>query len=166
MIKIDDIKQLGLNITWRLLYLCHIKGEMNNEEIIGYAIKKLEQGNNNDKILELASLSADDNEDVCNLLLQLIKEEDTDQTFESRKLRALIVNKTLKTKNKNYIDGLADLTDLWIGLEYPDDSPHIIQGRNNEIRPTEYYTKDNYDFLYEKNVNWLHNELLDLKKRS
>ena len=58
--------------------------------------------------------------------------------------------------------GIAELTDLWIGLDYPADSPHIIQGRGNNISPRDYYTKKNYDKLYAKNTAWLETELSNL----
>ncbi len=58
-----------------------------------------------------------------------------------------------------------ELTELWVQFGYPEDSPHIIQGRGNNISPTEYYTQSNYDKLYIKNKEWLEKELSFLKNK-
>ena len=48
-------------------------------------------------------------------------------------------------------------------LGFPEDSPHIFQGRNNNITPEEYYTQENYDYLYEKHIEWLQKEIKSIK---
>ena len=68
-------------------------------------------------------------------------------------------------KNNDFIDGLLELTDLWCKLDYPKDSPHVIQGLDNFLSPTEYYTKENYDILYKKNYEWFVKELSFLQKQ-
>lgn len=165
MIKLEDIKELGLSITWRLLYLCVQSKHIETEEVIEYATEKLEEGSEQEEICELAGAYAEEYEEICNVLWKLTEQEETQNDIENRKIRAVIVSKVLKTKNSNCINGLMDITDLWIGLGYPDDSPHIIQGKENCISPSEYYTMDNYNFLYAKNVEWLRRELEDLKKQ-
>lgn len=165
MIRLKDIKQLGLFITWRLLYLGVQSGHIETEEVIEYAIEKLEEGSEREEICELAGAYAEEHEEICNVLWKLTEQEDTQNDIENRKIRAVIVSRVLKSKNKNCINGLMDITDLWIELGYPDDSPHIIQGKGNCVSPSEYYTMDNYNFLYEKNVEWLKMELEDLRKK-
>lgn len=164
MIKLNDIRQLGLSVTWRLLYNGLCKKLLDVDEIIEYAIEKLEGGDDRKEICELAGSCADEKEDILNLLFKLI-EKNTQDDIENKKIRAAIVNKELKHKNGDYISGLEDLTDMWIKLGYPADSPHIIQGVNNHITPTNYYTQENYDYLYEKNKGWLQNELEYLKDK-
>lgn len=87
------------------------------------------------------------------------KEEKNPDDLEDRKLRAARVNKFLKDKNTNCIDGLMGLTELWLELGCTADSPHIIQGKDNSISPVEYYTDANYNYLYEKNKHWLKDEV-------
>lgn len=163
MIKLKEIKELGLSITWRLLYLGVQSEYIETEEVIEYATEKLEEGSEREEICELAGAYAEDHEEICNVLWKLTEQEETQNDIENRKIRAVIVSKVLKTKNGNCINGLMDITDLWIELGYPNDSPHIIQGKENCITPSEYYTMDNYNFLYTKNVEWLRKELEDLK---
>ena len=70
----------------------------------------------------------------------------------------------LKKKNTKYIEGLIELTELWDKLGFPSDMPHIVQGRNNTISPSEYYSQENYDKLYDINCDWFKTELLYLQK--
>lgn len=159
MIEIKNFNQLGLFVTWRLLYIALCEKQLQEEDVIKYAIKQLEEGDDRSEVCELAGAYADEHEHIQNLLWELISQENTQNELERRKLRAVIVDKALRIKNDNYINGLIDLATLWCGLRYPSDSPHIIQGKNNNITPKEYYAVGNYDILYEKNAKWLKTEL-------
>lgn len=159
MIKIGDIKELNFTITWRMLYKGILRKQLAVEEVVEYAIEQLENGNDRMEVCELAGGRNDDINDVLNVLYDLAVEENSQDEFEDRKLRAIIVNQYLQKKSSNCIDGLMDLTDLWIELGCPKDSPHIIQGKNNKISPIEYYTDDNYHYLFERNKKWLKNEI-------
>ena len=128
-------------------------------EIIEYAKEQLEKGDDRIEICELAGSSDYDLEDVMDTLYELAKEEKNPDDLEDRKLRAARVNKFLKDKNTNCIDGLMGLTELWLELGCTADSPHIIQGKDNSISPVEYYTDANYNYLYEKNKHWLKDEV-------
>lgn len=165
MIRLENIKNLGLSITWRLLYIAICEKQLDEEDVIAYAIEKLEDGDIGSEICELAGLKADEPDDIRHLLLGLAKQENTQDNIESRKIRAAIVSNALRIKEDNCINGLMNLTDLWVKLGCPSDSPHVIQGRDNNITPEEYYTIKNYNFLYEKNMEWLKKELDYLRKR-
>ena len=159
MIKIADIKELKLNITWRMLYRAILEKQISIREIVEYAMEQLEKGDDRIEICELAGSNDNDLDDVLNILYELADEEKSQDDFEDRKLRAVRVNNFLKNKNTNCIDGLMRLTELWLELGYTDDTPHIIQGKDNNISPVEYYTDVNYNYLYEKNKRWLSDEV-------
>lgn len=159
MIKIADIKELKLNITWRMLYRAILEKYISIREIVEYAMEQLEKGDNRIEICELAGSNDNDLDDVLNILYELADEEKSQDDFENRKLRAVRVNNFLKHKSTNCIDGLMGLTELWLELGYTDDTPHIIQGKDNNISPVEYYTDANYNYLYEKNKRWLRDEV-------
>ena len=159
MIKIADIKELKLNITWRMLYRGLLEKQIPISEIVEYAMEQLEKGDDRIEICELAGSGDNDLEDIMNILYDLADEEKSQDDLEYRKLRATRVNNFLKDKNTNCIDGLMGLTELWLELGYTDDSPHIIQGKDNNISPVEYYTEANYNYLYEKNKQWLRDEV-------
>lgn len=159
MIKIADIKELKLNITWRMLYRGLLEKQIPISEIVEYAMEQLEKGDDRIEICELAGSSDNDLEDIMSILYELADEEKSQDDLEDRKLRATRVNNFLKDKNSNCIDGLMGLTELWLELGYTADSPHIIQGKDNSISPVEYYTDANYNYLYEKNKCWLKDEV-------
>ena len=159
MIKIADIKELKLNITWRMLYRGLLEKQIPISEIVEYAMEQLEKGDDRIEICELAGSGDNDLEDIMNILYDLADEEKSQDDLEYRKLRATRVNNFLKDKNTNCIDGLMGLTELWLELGYTADSPHIIQGKDNNISPVEYYTEANYNYLYEKNKQWLRDEV-------
>ena len=159
MIKIADIKGLKLNITWKLLYRGLLEKQISINEIVEYAKEQLEKGEDRIEICELAGSGDYDLEDVMDTLYELANEEENPDDIEDRKIRAARVNKFLKDKNTNCIDGLMGLTELWLELGYTADSPHIIQGKDNSISPMEYYTDANYNYLYEKNKHWLKDEV-------
>lgn len=158
MIKIGDIKELNFTITCRLLCRGILKKQLAVEDVVEYAIEQLEKGNDRMEIYELAGGAGDTN-DLLNIMYDLAGEENSQDELEDRKLHAVILGKYLKQKNRNCIDGLMELTDLWIDLGCPNESPHIIQGKDNQINPIEYYTDDNYNYLFEKNEKWLKNEI-------
>lgn len=159
MIKIADIKELNLKITWKLLYRGLLKKQISANEIVEYAREQLEKGDDRIEICELAGSRDYYLEDIMNILFELAIEEQNPDDLEDRKLRAIRVNNFLKDKNTNCIDGLMGLTELWLELGDTADSPHIIQGKDNPISPVEYYTDANYDYLYKKNKCWLKNEI-------
>jgi len=102
------MKELGLTITWKFLYLAICMNQVLPEEVIEYAIEKLDES---DSILlyQLAGLRANEEEEICALLLELVELEKASDDTETRKIRALHVAKILEKKNENYIDGLMDL---------------------------------------------------------
>ena len=159
MIKIADIKELNLNVTWRMLYRGILEKQILISEIVEYAMEQLEKGDDRIEICELAGSNDNDLDDVINIIYELADGEKSWDDFEYRKLRAVRVNNFLKEKHTNCIDGLMGLTELWFELGDTDDSPHIIQGKDNNISPVEYYTDANYNYLYEKNKHWLKEEV-------
>ncbi|MBQ3546802.1 MAG: DUF2247 family protein [Lachnospiraceae bacterium] len=163
MIKIKDLKEVDFIITWRLLYRALLNKQLKVEDVIEYAIEQLEMGNDRIEVCEIVGLCDSDTDYLLNFLYELAKKEKSDDEFEDRKLRAVIIKDRLKIKKDNCIDGLMELTDIWLEFGCPEDSPHIIQGRYNNISPYEYYTEDNYNYLFKKNLDWLKNEIFFLK---
>lgn len=163
MINLKDFDQLNIDITWKLLYIGIIRKQIAPESVIEYAIKRLEDDEERIEICELAGTYADERDEVCELLWKLAEQDNSEDDMEERKIRAVIVYNVLKTKNSNFIDGLMELTDLWASLGFPNDSPHIVQGKGNSITPNEYYTENYYNVLYEKNREWLKSEVEFLK---
>ena len=103
MIEIKNFNQLGLFVTWRLLYIALCEKQLQEEDVIKYAIKQLEEGDDRSEVCELAGAYADEHEHIQNLLWELISQENTQNDLERRKLKAVIVDKALRIKNDNYL---------------------------------------------------------------
>ena len=79
---------------------------------------------------------------------------------DKRKWIAIYLLKTLDAlDDKDYINGLVTVGDVWAMFDFPDFSPHIIQGKNNNITPTEYYTEDNYITIKNVNREWAYKQI-------
>lgn len=166
MTYLKEFRELGLKITWKLLFIGYkgnpiFSDELTTNQIIEYALDVYSIDATNNLLLEL--ILEERTENVSSLLESLSNIENTCFDIEFRKWRVLFVSKKIAKKNSNYIDGLCELGDIWIKLGYPDDSPFIFQGRNNNISPENYYTKQNYDDLYFKHQVWIADELRFIK---
>lgn len=159
---IKTLNELSIHISWKMIYIGMRNEDISTYEIIDYAMMRIEQGADNPEIFELAGAYVDDYDYILNLV-QDLQENDLDELFEGRKIRLAIVYNGLKKKNTKFIDGLIELTELWDKLGFPSDMPHIVQGRNNTISPSEYYSQENYDELYNINYEWFKAELLYLQ---
>lgn len=171
MIKIKDFYEKGFQITWSLLNIGFdgstiFKKQLTGQDIIEYAISKIEDGDESLDIVLLASSSASNPEEIKELLKKLSNNEKVDTNIEFRKWRVMYVEKHLSYIHNDYIQGLLDLGDIWAMLNFPDDSPHIFQGRNNSITPEEYYTQENYENLLETHKRWIKEETSYLRSLS
>lgn len=154
---LNVIKELKINISWKMIYIGLCNGNISTYEVVDYAMKQIERGDTRPEIFELAGAYADDYEYILGLVQDLV-EVSLDESLESRKIRLAIVFEKIKNKNRNFVDGLIELTELWDSLGFPEDSPHIVQGVNNTLSPNEYYSQENYDELYRLNYEWFMKE--------
>lgn len=170
MIKIRDFTEKGFRISWTLLNMgwdgsAKFKKQLAGQDIIDFAISKMEDGDESTDVVLLASSHAANTEEISELLKGLSDGEEVNADIEFRKWRAIYVSKNLPDIQAEYIQGLIELGDIWALLDFPDDSPHVFQGRNNSITPNEYYTKENYIKLLEKHQEWLQKEIADLRNK-
>lgn len=165
MIKLTDFKKYGFHITWKLIYIGFrgneiFKYNLNAKDVINYAIEQIENNIDDDLVYELACMYETEIEEIEKILENLSLREQTVFNLEFRKWRVIYIVNTINNINKtNYISGLIELGNLWEKLGYPEDIPHIIQGRFNMITPEEYYTEDNYKFLLMKHEKWIVSEI-------
>jgi hypothetical protein len=78
---------------------------------------------------------------------------------EVRGWRAVELAHLLDELPPSPIDGLMELTSFWNALDFPDDMPHVVQGRANDISPIDYYTEENYRQLLDRHKAWLRSEI-------
>jgi hypothetical protein len=168
MVKIRDFLEKELGISWTLLNIgwdgnVKFKKQLAGQDIVDFAITEMENGNESSDVVLLASSLAANEEEISELLKKLSDSENVNVDNEFRKWRVVYVAKNLPNNQTEYVQGLIELCDIWILFDFPDDSPHIFQGRNNFITPSEYYTQENYLELLEKHKKWIEKEISDLK---
>lgn len=170
MIKIVDFEELKLNITWKLLDIgfmgsTHFRNELSSQEIIDYAIFEMSKNSDNEDedVINLACENSKNIYKVNDYLKNLASKENTTYEIEFRKWRLVYVKKQLLKPADDFLSGLLELGDIWVKFDFPQDSPHMFQGRNNIITPEQYYTEENYKILFQKHLNWLLEEIDKIK---
>jgi len=164
MIKLDNIKELGLKITWQLLHLgfqsCEIfNGSVSAEEVIDFAIELMEKDVDNLDIFELSCEYNTNVENISKCLEKLSYQENTNYNIEFRKWRVAYVINNLPLEGEDCVRGLIQLGDIWCVFNFPDDSPHTYQERNNMNFPEQYYSNQNYRLLLIRHNEWIEEEL-------
>lgn len=128
-------------------------------DIAYYAQKVIEanpeQPNN---VLRLAGAQDDETEMVESSLRQLAAREETDQNIELRKWRLYLLKELESSLSDDPIYGLIALTEFWEKFGYPEDSPHIVQGRGNDQDPSQYYTEQSFHHLRTQHREWMKKE--------
>lgn len=169
MTKLIEFSNYGLMITWSLINIGYrgseiFKEELTAEEIINYSISRVVEEDDNPLVFELACEFAQNRNEVAVYVEKLTIQENKDYEIEFRKWRVLYVINHLPNPNMEYVKGLLELGDIWAFFNFPKDSPHVYQGRNNKLTPNQYYTQENFDKLLEKHREWIVKEIDFLQK--
>ena len=163
-IKFEDFKKYNVGIDWNILKLgfygfAYMKPQFDKNDIERYACNILSKSSNdNYNVALLASAKSLDDFEVSESLNKLVDNKSMEK--DKRKWIAIYLLKTLDAlDDKDYINGLVTVGDVWAMFDFPDFSPHIIQGKNNNITPTEYYTEDNYITIKNVNREWAYKQI-------
>jgi hypothetical protein len=170
MISIKDFELSGFRITWRLLDIgfrgsALFSDQLSSRDIIDYATNKLVESDDTD-IIALACEYEPNTDKVAELLGKLANKENSEYDHEFTKWKVVYVLTYLPKDDADYIQGLVDIGDIWVDLGFPQDSPHIFQGVENEITPEEYYTLANYKLLHQRHLDWISERISQLKALS
>jgi hypothetical protein len=168
MTELRKFTMVGFKVTWKLLDIgfrrCRcFAGSLSSETIINYAQSQLEK-TEDEQVLMLAIEHQEETEAVDKYLCALAQKENTSYELEFRKWRVLYVKDNLPKDNEDAVTGLMQLYYIWAKFDFPDDSPHIVEGMDNSITPKEYYTEENYKKLLRKNQTWANNEMDVIRK--
>jgi len=129
------------------------------DEIKEFAFKRLESLDcspfEEETIIKLLSLNETDRETISVLLNSLIPQSNATTSIEERKWRVIRLDEMLNSIPVNPIDGLIALTDFWASYDYPSDSPHIVQGKDNEISPVDYYKESFFQKMLLAHRKWI-----------
>ncbi|MBP1903695.1 hypothetical protein J2Z32_000307 [Paenibacillus turicensis] len=161
MIPLHLFQKNKVPITWTSL-LIGIEGPgkfeklLETQEVINYAIEYMDLNEDYpNEVLELASAYRNECELVEKLLRDLSSREGVNREDELKKWIIILLIETLSELPENPLYGLIVLTEFWEKFDYPDYSPHTIQGKDNEIKPEEYYTQAYYENCVNKHKEWI-----------
>jgi hypothetical protein len=168
-IGLKDFKEARFLITWKLINLGfrvhnQFAAYLSAEAIIDYAQRQRVITHDE----EVSLLAGKDKKDITGIdcrVRSLAEKESTSYELEFRKWRVLWIRNGLPDIEADYTFGLTKLEDLWARFDFPDDTPHVIRGKNNAITPDEYYTEKNYKASLKKNQDWVSKEIDEIRKK-
>lgn len=171
MNKLKELENMNFKITWKLINIGLFGYELINSQITKKDIYDYEEellANNsfkfNDVVL-LTDKSLSDTE-FRELIYKFSKNEKTEMEFESEKWIVYLTKKMLDTLNKkDYFNSLLEISEFWISLGQPKNSPHIFQAVNNNITPKEYYTKEMFEKVLYIHEKWIKKEVKQISIR-
>ena len=158
MITLEDFKNNNLKINWKVIDIGCLgskifKNELSYDDIINFSLEKFDEKKK--LILRIISSDRDEYQEMAYLVQELANIEKSEYKLAFEKWKLVYVKKNFPKLNKNIIQGLIELNELWFRLDFPEDSPYTLQGVKNNISPQEYYTEENYIYLYNKHLNWI-----------
>ena len=158
---------MGIPVTWGTLLVGFAEGHgvLTGEEFAAFAIERASQTSTlGSELVDAMFVNPQDDEAVLATLRVLCEIERPEMGRETRKWRLLLVEDRLADLPSDPVDGLFGLTEFWSGLDFPPDSPHVVQGRGNTIDPVEYYTDATLVAERERHRMWVERERADLAR--
>jgi hypothetical protein len=165
---LEKFREEGIPINWTVIFLgLHGIGKyemlISVNELIEYAITQLEENpNQSEEVVFLAGLHQNDNHEAKKYVKILSNREKTDIEVEKKKWILILLKDLLGKVNSDPIYGIIQLTEFWEKFDYPDFSPHIVQGVMNNIDPKRYYTENNFKKILQLHEAWIQKELLSV----
>ena len=158
MITLEDFKNNNLKINWKVIDIGCLgseifKNELSYDDILNFSLEKFDEKNK--LILRIVASGRDEYQEIGCLVQELANMEKSEYKLAFEKWKLVYIKKNFPKLNKNIIQGLIELNDLWVKLDFPEDSPCILQGVKNNISPQEYYTEENYTYLYNRHLKWI-----------
>jgi len=162
MSYLDDMTAAGLPIGWgTLLVGWDGPGKhgrlVDADEVFAFA-EPLMEGLPAETVAALA-----DPDELPPALRELAAREGANRDRELRKWRLVMLKRAMTELPKDPLYGLIALTEFWERFDYPSDSPHIVQGRGNQLSPAEYFTDQNYRSILDDHERWIRDEEAQLK---
>jgi hypothetical protein len=161
MKMIDELVELGLPVDWNVVRMgwegpASLGRQLGLGDIHSFAGKAIEKAEG-EELENVATLCTESDNEIIDTTLK--KLAPAPPSIAQRIWRAYLLYRLLQKLPSHPIDALSELSDFWAAFSYPDDSPHLVQGRGNSIGPEDYYTVENLERLLAAHTRWLEEEL-------
>jgi hypothetical protein len=148
---LNDLMDAGLRVSWCTL-LIGLEGPGKYPPLVTF-----------DEVCAFVVASSEDPAAARVILQKLAEEEKSEPARELRKWRLVLLKHAMAELPEDPLYGLLALTEFWERFDFPPDSPHVVQGRGNQIAPMDYFTEDNYRRLVQKHKDWIRTETASLQ---
>lgn len=163
---LNQAQLLGIPLSWELIRCAwdgtnELPRGVTVRVIQDFALAQTESASGNE-LRRLADLTSQDDYEEISKALYHLAPEISDRA--QRAFRLMRVHRVLDQLPSDPLEGLMELTSFWGSLEFPLDSPHIVQGRDNSIRPEEYFTQGFFREILDRHNEWVRGELSFLRR--
>ncbi|WP_392551402.1 DUF2247 family protein [Orbus wheelerorum] len=160
----NELKKLDI-VDWGVVYLgCKGLpiGELSPNNVSDYACEQLAIIESNDAtFMSVSELSfcTEINIEVINLISKLCDLNNVNLILSKKKWVVLSIKELMNHLSKDSVYGLLELNNFWNEWGELNNSPNIIQGVNNRMTPSEFYSDENYlKIVLDYNL-WIKKEL-------
>ncbi len=113
--------------------------------------------------MDLTSAHLLDTNEITSLLENICRIKNVNVELSLRKMRLVLLKKLIDHLSNDPIYDLIEISGFWLSLGNPPDSPHIIQGVDNDITPEQYYTSDYLKKILAVHKEWIIDEMKKLR---
>jgi hypothetical protein len=168
--NLEKLREKGIRIDWSTVFVGWDKSFFNiplvtSKEVIRYAseIFALTPSRKCDALLSIVIATEDEESIIRESLRQLAHQDGSSKQFAQRKWRVMLLSELLPNiKSLGPTHGLIRLTEFWDDFGFPQDMPHVVQGRENTVKPDRYYSVENLKEILKRHNRWIQDELAHL----
>ena len=158
---IEAFKKNNIQINWATINL-GLRGpgkfdrQLSQIEISEFACSLIESDSSQPvEVFLLAGIVEEDTEIVYQHVSTLAGKEFYNPQIELRKWQIILLKSIMSELRQDPLYDLVRLTEFWEKFDYPDYSPHVIQGRKNNISPQNYYTFETLIDILNLHKKWI-----------
>lgn len=130
---------------------------LSEQDIEGYAQIVLESSNLSSSILDkIGNLFSQDFAEKKATIDSLSEFNELDSYYKWRWLQ--VQEFIFNLNEEDFVKGLLKISEFWLDMFQPMDSPYEFQGFGNNLNPQEFYTQNNYNKIIQKHKDWLEKE--------
>ena len=116
MITLEDFKNNNLKINWKVIDIGCLgseifKNELSYDDIINFSLEEFDEKNK--LILRIVASDRDEYQEMGYLVQELANMEKSEYKLAFEKWKLVYIKKNFPQLNKNIIQGLIELSDLW-----------------------------------------------------